>query len=70
MDLLEKMKRYEEQGMCEGSPRDLMGDALEEIERLLGLLRDKDYIRTLADYQRGHLSYYGQLKTRDGGIHA
>lgn len=43
-------------------------DKCEEVERLLTLLKDKDYIRWKADYNRGHLSYYGQLRQRDGGI--
>lgn len=45
-----------------------MNEMNNEIQRLIGLLRDKQYIRLLADYNRGHLSHYRWLKERDDGI--
>lgn len=47
------------------STHDRIDELIDEVERLRGLLADKDYIRTLADYQRGHLSYAGQLEARE-----
>jgi regulator of replication initiation timing len=45
-----------------------MGARQGTCERLRALLNDKQYIQLLADYNRGHLSHYGWLKKRDGGL--
>ncbi len=36
MNFIDKMRLYETQGLCDGSPRDLVGDAADEIEQLQG----------------------------------
>jgi hypothetical protein len=45
---------------------------LEELQaenrKLKELLQDKQYVQLLADYNKGHLSHYGWLRQRDGGI--
>jgi len=38
-----------------------------EIDRLCGLLADKQYIQNKADYNRGHLSHGGWLAEREKG---
>ncbi len=43
----------------------LVGDLWNEIEHLRGLRADKDYISWKADYNRGHLSYAGQIADRE-----
>jgi hypothetical protein len=55
-DLVERLRKH-------GSKTEV--EAADKIEWLQGLLADKDYIRTLADYQKGHLSYAGQLAARE-----
>lgn len=39
-----------------------------ENEKLKALIRDKQYVQLLADYNKGHLSHYDWLRQRDGGI--
>jgi hypothetical protein len=39
-----------------------------ENERMKALINNKQYIKLLADYNRGHLSHYNWLKEQDGGI--
>ena len=46
----------------------LYGELRQENERLKALINNKQYIRLLADYNRGHLSHYNWLKEQDGGI--
>lgn len=45
------------------------GSALPQVARMLTgmheLLLDKKYISTRADYNRGHLSYCGQIEARE-----
>ena len=40
--------------------------AADDLEFLLKLLNDKLYIQIKADYNKGHLSHYGWLKSKDG----
>lgn len=44
---------------------DAIAEKNAEIDRLKGLLADKQYIQTLADYNKGHLSHAGWLAAKE-----
>ena len=80
MFTIEELVKYaeqREQWATDARKNDLHGSAKEwetaaAIARLAvdlrALINNKQYIKLLADYNRGHLSHYNWLKEQDGGI--
>ena len=63
--MIDRLRTWARNGHVPAALADDLKDAADKIEWLQGMLADKDYIRALADYQRGHLSYAGQLEARE-----
>lgn len=40
-----------------------------ENTKLRALLNDKGYLQMKADYNKGHLSYFNTLQSRESGLH-
>jgi hypothetical protein len=39
------------------------------VEAIQDLLSDREYLQIRADYNRGHLSHYGWLNSRESKLH-